>query len=243
MSKLLYLDCFSGISGDMFLGACIDLGIDPGDLNRELAKLHLDGYRLVAEPVKKNGICATKATVILENEESHPHRHLEDIIEILAKSELSGEIKAAAVKVFERLAEAEAKVHGTTRDKVHFHEVGAVDAIVDIVGAVICLDKLGVEKVLCSPLNVGYGYVHCRHGIIPVPAPATMELLKGIPVYSLGDALEMVTPTGAAIVSTLAHGFGRLPRVVVEKIGYGAGEKEHGIPNLLRIMLCRLYGG
>lgn len=239
MAKILYMDCFAGISGDMFLGACLDLGIELPALEQELAKLHLDGYRLVAEKVKRNGIAATKATVILENQEKHPHRHLGHISEILEKSDLAGGIRAAALKVFERLAEAEARVHGTTTDKVHFHEVGAVDAMVDIVGAVICLDMLGVEKVLCSPLNVGSGYARCQHGIIPVPAPATLELLKGIPVYSYGDALEMVTPTGAAIVATLAHGFGPLPRTVVEKIGYGAGYREHRIPNLLRLMLCQ----
>ncbi len=236
--KIAYLDCFSGISGDMTLGALVDAGLDFNLLQRDLAGLALDEYELYVEKVVKNGISGTKVHVLAL--EGHVHRHLGDIKEIIDRSSLPEEVKEKGIQVFTRLAEAEAKIHGTTVDQIHFHEVGAVDAIVDIVGAVIGFWRLGIEKVYASPVHTGTGFVKAAHGVMPVPAPATLELLRGVPVYARDIQQELVTPTGAAILTTFCQDFGPMPEFKVEKVGYGAGEKNLEIPNLLRLTLGEL---
>lgn len=233
--KIAYLDCFSGISGDMTLGALVDAGLDFNLLQRDLAGLALDDYELYEEKVVKNGITGTKVHVLAL--EGYVHRHLGDIKAILQRSALPEEVKEKSIQVFTRLAEAEAKIHGTTVDQIHFHEVGAVDAIVDIVGAVIGFWRLGIEKVYASPVHTGTGFVKAAHGVMPVPAPATLELLRGVPVYAKDIQQELVTPTGAAILTTFCRDFGPMPELKVERVGYGAGEKNLEIPNLLRLTL------
>lgn len=233
--RIAYFDCFAGISGDMTLGALVDAGLSIEVLKSELAKLHLHDYEIRQEKVIKLGITGTKIHVTCQ--EGHIHRHLQDIVQIIENSELVEEVKEKAIAIFRRLAEAEAKVHGTTPEQVHFHEVGAVDAIVDIVGAVIGLYKLGIEKVYASAVHTGKGFTQAAHGTIPIPAPATLELLRGIPVYTRDIPFELVTPTGAAILSAYCGDYGEMPVMEVEKIGYGAGERDLAIPNLLRVMI------
>jgi len=234
---LAYFDCFSGISGDMTLGALVDAGLPIEVLRSELAKLNLPGYTLSSEKVRRSGLSATKVHVLLDEKEQ-PARHLSDIEKIINGSSLSPAVKQKSLNIFQRLAEVEAKVHGTTPEKVHFHEVGAVDAIVDIVGSVIGLEHLGITEINGSPVNVGSGTVHTAHGKLPVPAPATVELLKNIPLYSSSITIELTTPTGAAIISTLAASFGPLPQMVISRIAYGAGNKDlPGQPNVLRLMI------
>jgi uncharacterized protein (TIGR00299 family) protein len=229
----IYFDCFSGISGDMILGSLLDLGLSFEKLNAELAKLSVKNFSVSAKKVVKAGVSATKFDVEIGDE--HAHRNLATIEKIIQDSKLFPEIKESAVKIFRRLAEAEAIVHGTSVDRVHFHEVGAVDAIVDIVGACIGFEALGVGQIYCSALNVGSGYVECAHGTMPVPAPATAELLRGLPIYSNQVTGELVTPTGAAIISTLARKFGGMPNLKIQKIGYGAGTKDFkGTANVVR---------
>ncbi|MCP4344784.1 MAG: nickel pincer cofactor biosynthesis protein LarC [Desulfobacterales bacterium] len=232
--KIAYFDCFAGASGDMILGALIDAGLDIEQLKTELAKLHLDNYDIQAENVIKKGIGGTKALVIVD-EHDHHHRHLSHITEIIEKSELDESVKQKSIQIFTRLARAEAKVHRTSVENIHFHEVGAMDAIIDVVGGVAGIAALGIEKVFCSSLHVGTGTVECAHGILPVPAPATAELVKGKPVYSSGTRGELLTPTGAAILTTLSSDFGHMPAMTIEKTGYGAGTSELDIPNLLRV--------
>lgn len=233
--KAIYFDCFAGISGDMTLGALVDAGLDIEMLKSELSKLNLMGYGISAEKVVKNGITGTRVNV--EIEEQNAHRHLRHINEIIDNSTLDDDIKLTAEKIFLRLAEAEAKIHNTAIEKIHFHEVGAVDAIIDIVGAVIGIKLLGIEKIYASRIHVGSGFVECRHGKIPLPAPATAELLKNVPVYSTGIEGELTTPTGAAIITTLAESFGNMPLMNIRQIGYGAGTSDREIPNLLRVMV------
>ncbi|VBB06859.1 Hypothetical protein LUCI_2096 [Lucifera butyrica] len=235
--KALYLDCFAGISGNMLLGALLDAGV-PEDLFRKtLASLPLSGYELIIQRVNKGGIDANYVDVKLA-EHDHHHRHLADIFRIIEQAPLEEAVKEQSKRVFSVLAAAEAKVHGTTPDKIHFHEVGAVDAIVDILGTVWCLNYLGVQQIFASKLHVGSGSVLCSHGWMPVPAPATAELLIGIPYYSGDIAKELVTPTGAAILAALGTGFGRMPEnFLSEKIGYGAGTWDLAIPNVLRLQL------
>ncbi|WP_425800588.1 nickel pincer cofactor biosynthesis protein LarC [Desulfitobacterium sp. Sab5] len=233
--RIAYFDCFAGISGDMTLGALVDAGLNFEELKAELAKLHLKDYEIKQEKVVKQGMSGTKIHVLAQ--EGHVHRHLNDITQIIQESELAEEIKDKALAVFGKLAEAEARVHGTSPQEVHFHEVGAVDAIVDIVGAVIGLYKLGIEKVYASAVHTGQGFTKAAHGTIPIPAPATIELLQGIPVYTQNIPFELVTPTGAAILSTYCSDFGDMPVMKVDHIGYGAGERDLTIPNLLRIMI------
>jgi len=234
---LAYFECFSGISGDMTLGALVDAGLPIEVLRSELEKLGLVGYKLSSEQVKRSGLAATKVNVVLDNREQQA-RHLSDIQKIINGSSLSPAVKQKSLSIFHRLAEVEAKVHGTAPEKIHFHEVGAVDALVDIVGSVIGLEHLGITEIIGSPLNVGSGTVHTAHGKLPVPAPATIELLKGIPIYSSSVTFELTTPTGAAIISTLASSFGALPQIKVRTIAYGAGIKDlPGQPNVLRLML------
>jgi uncharacterized protein (TIGR00299 family) protein len=238
--RTAYFDCFSGISGDMTLGALVDAGVSIDVLRAELAKLGLPGYEIKAEKVKRCGIAATKVHVIIDHKDQHA-RHLVDILDIIDRSSLSSSIQRKSSMIFHRLAEAEAKVHGTTTDHVHFHEVGAVDSIVDIVGSVIGLELLGISRIMTSAVNVGSGTVQTSHGLLPIPAPATAELLKEIPLYESDTKFELTTPTGAAIISTLGALFGPLPPMKANVIAYGAGDKDFpGKPNVLRLMIGEL---
>jgi len=236
--RIAYFDCFAGVSGDMILGALLDAGLSLEQLKGELAKLDLSHYELRTEQVARRGVGGTRAMVIVdEDHHRQHHRRLHQIQEIIERSALQESIKRNSRQIFARLAEAEAKVHRTSVEAVHFHEVGAMDAILDVTGAVIGLYCLGIEQVYCSPLHVGSGTVVCAHGTLPVPAPATAELLKGRPIYATGVAGELVTPTGAAILTTLSSGFGPMPSMTLESIGYGAGARELDIPNLLRVFI------
>jgi len=233
--KLAYFDCFSGISGDMVLGALVDAGCPLERLRAELGGLGLGGWEISAEKVWKYGMAATYVRV--RTDEEQRHRSLSAILELLEKSALARPVKTKAAAIFRRLGEAEAKVHDVPVEKVHFHEVGAMDAIVDITGAAIGFEVLGIGRFACSPLNMGGGTIRVAHGILPVPAPATAELLRGKPTYSSGVERELVTPTGAAIVATLCEEFGSLPRMSVTAIGYGAGTADlPGQPNVVRLM-------
>lgn len=234
--KIAYFDCFAGASGDMILGSLLDAGLPLEKLKGTLAKLQLDNYDLKVKKVLKKGLGGSQALVII-NETDQKHRHLADIKAIISQSDLADSIQQRCIAIFTRLAEAEAKIHQTTIDRIHFHEVGAMDAIIDIVGAVAGTTLLGVQKIFCSPLHIGSGTIKCAHGTLPVPAPATAELLKGKPVYSTGIKGELLTPTGAAILTTLASNFGPLPAMAVEQIGYGAGTSDPSIPNLLRVLI------
>lgn len=248
---IVYFDCFAGISGNMLLGALLDAGLPEETLRQELAKLPVEGYDLHINKVVKSGVSAMYVDVHLNHHHDHNHinkegaehhhhhhRNLPDILKIIDSSTLDEKVKQDSKRVFIRLAEAEAKVHGTTSDKIHFHEVGAVDAIIDIIGTVFGLSYLGVEQIYASKLRVGTGFIKCSHGLMPIPAPATAELLQGIPYYAGEIAKEMVTPTGAAILSTLGTGFGVMPEgFISQKISYGAGTWDTDIPNVLRMHL------
>jgi uncharacterized protein (TIGR00299 family) protein len=234
--KLAYFDCFSGISGDMTLGALVDAGCDLERLRAELRGLQVSGWELSADKVWKNGMAATYVKV--KSADQQKHRSLSAILEILEKSRLGPLVRERAAAIFQKLGEAEARVHDVPVEKIHFHEVGAVDAIVDIVGACIGFGALGIERFACSPLNVGGGTTKMAHGTLPVPAPATANLLRGMPTYSNGVQKELVTPTGAAIVATLCDAFGPQPAMSVSAIGYGAGTADlEGQPNVVRIMI------
>lgn len=233
--KICYFDAFSGISGDMTVGALLDAGADWPALQAALASLHL-GATCRVEKTKRKGIAASKFTV--EHEEQKKHRHLPHIEKIISAGELSAKARENALAVFRRLGEAEAKTHDVPVEKVHFHEVGAVDSICDIAGACVALDSLGVEKIYCSRINVGSGTVDTEHGTLPVPAPATAELLKDRPIYSAGPQTELTTPTGAALITTLASGFGVLPSVRTLAQGFGAGDKDFSMQaNVLRVLV------
>lgn len=235
--RTAYFDCFSGISGDMTIGALVDAGASFEALRDQLATLHVPGFEVVIEKVTKQGIAGTKFHVHVHDPGTQ-HRRLRDIEAILHASGLTARIQERALEVFTRLAEAEATIHHTTADQVHFHEVGAIDSIVDITGVVIALDLLEVRRVMASPVNVGAGFVRAAHGVLPVPGPATAELLKGAPTYARGQDGELTTPTGAALLATLVERFGPLPQLCVERIGYGAGTKDlPQAPNLLRIFV------
>jgi uncharacterized protein (TIGR00299 family) protein len=235
--SLLYVHAYSGIAGDMFIGGLIDLGINFESLKEELAKLNLEGYELSVKKEVKNGVTGKKFDVKFE--EGHHHRGLTKIKEIINNSELSDKVKEKSINVFTTLAEAEAKVHDSTLDEVHFHEVGAIDAIIDIVGSCIGLEMLGWPEIVVSPIHIGTGYVKAAHGIIPVPAPATLEIFtkKDVPTYSKGIKNELVTPTGAAIVVALADEFGDQPEMTIKKVGYGGGTRNLNIPNFTRLLL------
>lgn len=236
--KVLYYDCFSGISGDMHLGAMIDLGIDPEYLLLELAKLPLSGeYAIDIQKGMKNGICGTKVSVKLTHHHWHHHRTFKDIEAIITQSTLDEKVKKRSLAMFWCIAEAEAKIHCKTPLEVHFHEVGAVDSIVDIVGSAICLEALHVEKIIASKVELGGGFVKCEHGIIPIPAPATLAILKNIPITLGRVNFETTTPTGAAILAVNVEVFDAKLDFSVEKIGYGLGERTFEIPNVLRVML------
>lgn len=235
--KLLYLDCFAGISGDMLLGALIDLGLSEEHLRNELAKLPLDGYRLQTRRVRKQNLAATKFECVAEHQH-RSHRGYSEIAAMIRNSSLADAVKQRATSVFRALAEAEAKVHGIPLEEVHFHEIGAVDSIVDIVGACVALQALGVRRVVALPPPLGGGFVETAHGRFPVPAPATMELLKGLPTGTSPETGELVTPTGAALLAEFCSEFGPMPAMRVEKIGYGAGARElERTPNVLRVVL------
>jgi pyridinium-3,5-bisthiocarboxylic acid mononucleotide nickel chelatase len=234
--KIAYFDCFSGASGDMILGALLDAGLPPDTLRSEIQKLGLSGYEIADRKVVKRGIAATQALIDISEKHHHPHRNFADIEGIINSSGLDAAVKGKAIAVFSRMAEAEAKVHGVSIDEIHFHEVGAMDAIIDVVGCVAGLAALGIEESHCSALNVGSGTVTCAHGVLPVPAPATAELIKGRPIYSEGVG-ELLTPTGAALLTTLARSFGPVPKMTLEQTGYGAGTSDRERPNVLRILI------
>jgi uncharacterized protein (TIGR00299 family) protein len=274
--RIAYLECFSGISGDMFLGALVDAGVSPDLLRRTVESLGVDA-RLEISRVERGGISAVKVDVIAagekelpreafweqqaahshehqalghkhshehehdhgrEHHHDHPHRGLTEIRAIIGKADISAGAKAQAIRIFEALGNAEAKVHNTAIEKIHFHEVGAIDAIVDIVCSAVGAEALGVDQWICSPLNVGGGTVDCAHGTFPIPAPATLELLKGAPVYSGEIQKELVTPTGAAIISVIASKFSHFPTMKTEKTGYGAGTRDFkGVPNVVRLSI------
>ncbi len=233
--KIVYFDCPSGAAGDMIMAALVDAGAPLDALRAELAKLRLEGWRLVAREVTKGAFRATKVDVEVDRRAHHEHRSLADILRILDASALAPAIREKAARIFTRLADAEARAHGTTREAVHFHDVGAVDAIVDVTGGVVALHLLGAEAVYVSALPLGGGLADGPHGKIPVPGPGTAELLRGFPVVDTGVRAELVTPTGAAILTTLAASAGRMPAMTVLAVGYGAGTMDlPGTPNVLR---------
>lgn len=235
--KIISYDCFSGISGDMNLGAMIDLGIEKDYLIKELKKLNLEGWELIAEKDQRHGITGTKVTV-RQTRHEHAHRHLSDIEKIINDSALEINTKELSRRIFMKIAVAEAKVHNIELDHVHFHEVGAIDSIIDVVGAAICFNALKVDGVHVSTIELGGGFVNCEHGKLPVPAPATAEIIKGMPVKKDGVNFEATTPTGAAIVAALGTDFRPDMPLIIEKTGYGVGQKDnHSVPNLLRVFL------
>lgn len=242
---IAYFDCFSGISGDMTLGAFIDLGVPVKWLKENLDRIPLAGFDVSVDTVIRNGITAKSVRVRVENDKKS--RDYAQIRSLIKNSPLSGNVKQISHDIFERIADVEAGIHGCPRDKVHFHEVGGIDAIVDIVGTALCINYLGIKKVVSSSIPLGKGFVTCAHGTLPVPAPATIEILKGVPVYGTKIPHELVTPTGAAIIVTLAESYGEMPDMIIEKTGYGAGKRDiESIPNLLRVITgtdsCRETG-
>lgn len=241
--RVLYYDCFCGISGDMNLGALIDLGVDKEYLRGELCKLSLDAeYELVISKAMKKGINGTKVDIVLKQQESNKQRHLKDIEAIINNSNLEDKVKKLSLDIFLRVAQAEAVIHGKSIAEVHFHEVGAIDSIIDIVGAAIALNYLKVDKIMASPVQVGGGFVKCAHGLIPVPAPATIEILKDIPIKSGLVSCETTTPTGAAILAANVESFTDKLQFTVEKIGYGLGTRDLEVPNVLRLYLGKEEG-
>ena len=240
MINAAYFDCYNGISGDMSLGALVDLGLDVEDLKRGLASLAVEGYEIRAGVVNRAGIRASRIEVVVD-EAKDARRTLGDLNAILDRSKLPERVLARTREAFRRLAEAEAQVHQRPIERIHFHEVGCLDAVVDIAGTMLGIELLGIDRVLSSPLAVGQGRVKCQHGELPIPAPATVQILRGVPIYSGGIEAELTTPTGAAIITTLAESFGPLPLIRQSKIGYGAGQRE--IPhqtNCLRVILGEL---
>ena len=234
---IAYIDCFSGVSGNMFLGALLDAGLPEAELRSQLSLLGLGGYTLTVGKKNCGAIAAT--TLLVESSESHPHRTLGDISQLITASGLVEPVKKTALSIFSLRAVAEAKVHDRPVDTVHFHEVGGIDAIVDIVGAAIGLAALNITRLHCAPLPMPRGWVQCAHGLLPLPAPAVCELLQGVPTYGVELSQELVTPTGAAIVKALATDYGPMPPMRITGVGYGAGSQElaNGQPNLLRLVL------
>jgi uncharacterized protein (TIGR00299 family) protein len=238
--RVIYFDCFSGISGDMILGSLVDLGVDIKLIRKELKKINLKGYKLTSHQVKRNGIMGTKVNVVIDPsiQKRNQARSFTDIKKLIVKSSLSENVKTDSIEIFRRIGTVEAKIHGTSLDKIHFHEIGAIDSIVDIVGGAICMSLLNIDIVFSSALNTGEGLINCEHGTIPIPAPATLKLLEGIPCYSSGTKNELTTPTGAAFIGYYGSKFGSLPKMNIMKSGYGAGSHEiKEIPNLLRVVL------
>lgn len=230
-----YIDCFAGASGNMFLGALLDAGVPESFMKETIENLGLENVKLVVTEKRKRGIVGKHVEV--RHPEQHVHRHLSDIVDILNRADLGPTVKDKAVAAFQRLATAEARAHSCSVEQVHFHEVGAVDAIVDVVCTMAGFDYLQIEKVHASPVHLGTGFVDCAHGTIPVPVPATLNLLEGVPTYSRGIQAELVTPTGAALLTTLAETYGPQPGGIVVRTGYGAGTRDLEIPNLLRLTL------
>lgn len=236
--RILYYDCFAGISGDMNLGAMIDLGVDQEHLKSELQKLNIEGFHLEIQKDIRRGVSGTKATVVIENPEKEKHRHLRHVEEIVNQSALSPEVKALSLKIFDLIAVAEGKVHNISKERVHFHEVGALDSIADIVGAAICLDYLKVDKVMAAPIQLGGGMVKCAHGLMPVPAPATTEIVQNVPVKAGLVQHEATTPTGAAILVATVHEFTDQIDFKIDKVAYGIGQRDVSeVPNVLRVYL------
>jgi len=234
--KIAYFDCFSGASGDMILGSLIDAGLSPKRLREELKKLRIPTVHLRVKKVLKGGISATQ--VMVEGKgEKRSHRNLKEILRIVERSGVEAEVKEKSKEIFERIASVEAKIHQTPMEEVHFHELGGLDSIVDIVGSIWGIRQLGIEKIYVSKVNVGGGFVKCEHGILPVPAPATLFLMEGKPIYSSGVERELLTPTGAAILTTLSFEFGSMPLMNVDRVGYGAGRDNLSHPNLLRLII------
>ena len=232
---ILYFDCFSGISGDMAVAALLDLGVDAGELRRELAKLALPGYDVEIRSGTRKGIRCTEF-IVHSREAEHRHRRLDDILAIIGQSGLAAPVQDLSRRIFTVLAGAEAAVHGREVGEVHFHEVGAVDSIVDIVGFAVCLTALQPARIVASPVNLGSGLVSCAHGLLPVPAPAVAELARGIPVYAAETPRrELATPTGMALLKAVCGEYGPLPEMVAERVGYGAGRADHDLPNVLRV--------
>jgi len=236
--KIAYFDCFSGASGDMILGALIDAGLSARRLKEELKKLRIPTIRLEAKKVLKAGISATQ--VVVGGDEKRSHRTLKEILRIVERSGVDAGVKEKSEEIFKRIASVEAKIHRIPMEEIHFHELGGLDSVVDIVGAVWGLHQLGIERIHVSKVNVGTGFVKCEHGILPVPAPATLSLMEGKPIYSSGVERELLTPTGAAILTTLGSEFGPIPPIRVEKIGCGAGRDDLPHPNLLRLIIGTL---
>ncbi|MDR0815239.1 MAG: nickel pincer cofactor biosynthesis protein LarC [Bacteroidales bacterium] len=242
--KILFYDCFAGISGDMNLAALTNIGVPTDYLTKELQKLNIDGYDIQFSEEQRRGITGTQVNVSLTHEhhhqhhEHHEHRNLHDIEHIINHSQLSDKVKGMSKDIFRLVAQAEAKIHGKPIDEVHFHEVGAIDSIVDIVGAAICIDYLKPDRIIASPVEMGGGFVHCAHGVFPVPAPATLEIMQGKPMKFGAVPFETATPTGVAILAALADEFTEMPAFTVTKTGYGIGHRDSGeIPNVLRVCL------
>ena len=234
--KIAYLDCASGIAGDMLLGALVDAGAPLDKIQAAIDSLRLPSCRLVANEVRRGGFRAVK--IDIQHEPEHAHRHLHHIVDMIRASQLTPRQQELAEQVFTKLGEAEAKVHGTTIRKVHFHEVGAVDSIADIVGTAVGLELLGIERIVASPVPTGRGFIEIAHGRCSIPAPATAELLRGVPLAESNVEAELTTPTGAAVLAALSDGFGGLPAMRIEAIGCGAGTRElEKQPNLLRLLL------
>ncbi|MFW6147122.1 MAG: nickel pincer cofactor biosynthesis protein LarC [Thermodesulfobacteriota bacterium] len=235
--KIAYLDCFSGVSGDMFVGSLLDAGLPYEKIEEIVAGLRLGGCTIASAKEERNRIFGTKFSVLLDHKDQ-PSRHLKEIKDILQRSDLPPQIIVKCVRIFDKLAATEAAIHNMQPEEIHFHEVGAVDSIVDVVASVAGLHLLGIEKLFVSRIPVGSGMIDSAHGIIPVPAPAAMEILKGVPIYDSGQSTEMVTPTGAALLTTLGNSFGPMPPMTIEHIGYGVGSRVlSDRPNLLRILV------
>lgn len=244
--KTLYFDCFSGIAGDMTIGAMLDLGLDLDYLRDELRKLPVEGYELTAARVVRAGVSAMKFNVVMEPESGHAHPHghkhfhrkASEILSLIGQSDLNANVKRFATSIFTKLAISEGQVHHVAPEDVEFHEVGAIDSIVDTIGSAIGFDALGIERFLCGPINVGGGFIHCQHGVYPVPAPATANLLRAATIYSKHVSKELVTPTGAAILAAVVDRFTVLDGFVIDRVGYGAGTKEFSdFPNCVRLFL------
>jgi len=234
--KTLYFDCFAGASGDMILGAMVAAGVDPDALREQLSLLNVEGFKIDFETTDRSGLSATYARVVTTDQSKH--RHLSHVRRIIEESGVTDAAKELAIRIFIRLAEAEARVHNEPIEKVHFHEVGALDAIVDVVGAAICFDLLKIDRFVCSPLHVGSGMIQMAHGRFPIPPPAVTELLRGVPFYSGDIKGELLTPTGAAIITTVCTEYGPIPHIKVDRTGYGAGTREYdNFPNVLRVLI------
>lgn len=233
--RVAYFDCFSGVSGDMILGSLIDAGLKVEDLRGELEKISLTGYEIRVAKVERKGVWGTQVKVLVTN--GGIERRLDDILGLIEESDLDEEIKRTGQEIFSRLAQVEAKIHHKRVNEVHFHELGATDALVDVVGALVGVKLLGIERVYASRLSLGTGFLKCAHGTLPVPAPATLKLLEGVPVRLTGIEGELVTPTGAAVITALARDFGEPPPLKLQQIGYGVGHQDLPIPNLLRVLI------